>query len=519
MKRKQNGSLLIKCGIIFLVFTIITLAISGITTFVNQKQIYQEQQEEKLQDIAGYLGTVLQADGDDFSIYQEYFMAHHDEMDVPVDFDDEDALEARNRYETLFSEQYPGKTLGQDITFAELSPQVQNAFAVYHHERYLLLFEKARDIFDLIYTYYIVSTEEPLVMCYVLDAVREVREPSGTTIDLGQMVEQVPERHGKMWEAWNTGTIPSGYDTYDNEYGKTYAWYVPLYVGGEKLGLISTEVEIDDYNKAIAANTMRQLASIAAVLLITGFFMLLLIDRLYIAKLRSLSELVSHYTQNMDASIIKQIERNARGRDEIARLAGQTSEMILEMDNYMNSLTETSQELSQAREEADALNRRANKDALTGIRNRNAYEDELNRLGRKLAEGNTEFGIAMVDLNYLKRINDTYGHEQGNIALRKCCQLICEVFAHSPVFRIGGDEFAIVLEKEDYRNIRSCVAEFDRRIEELSRDRTIRNRDRVSAAIGYALYDPMKDSGVEDVFKRADRAMYNRKHDMKAERR
>ena len=51
VKRKQNGSLLIKCGIIFLVFTIVTLAISGITTFVNQKQIYQEQQEEKLQDM------------------------------------------------------------------------------------------------------------------------------------------------------------------------------------------------------------------------------------------------------------------------------------------------------------------------------------------------------------------------------------------------------------------------------------------------------------------------------------
>ena len=127
--------------------------------------------------------------------------------------------------------------------------------------------------------------------------------------------------------------------------------------------------------------------------------------------------------------------------------------------------------------------------------------------------------VLMFDIDFFKHFNDTYGHEQGNIALRKCCQLICEVFAHSPVFRIGGDEFAIVLEKEDYRNIRSRVAEFDRRIEELSRDRTIRNRDRVSAAIGYALYDPMKDGGVEDVFKRADRAMYNRKHDMKAERR
>ena len=253
-----------ECGIIFLIFTIVTLAISGVTTFVNQKQIYQEQQEEKLQDIAGYLGTVLQADGDDFSIYQEYFMAHHDKMDVPVDFDDEDALEARNRYETLFSEQYPGKTLGQDITFAELSPQVQNAFAVYHHERYLLLFEKARDNFDLIYTYYIVPTEEPLVMCYILDAVRELREPSGETIDLGQMVEEIPallegrqidvkESHGSF------GWLLTRYEPVYDSAGQCAA-----YVGAD-ISMIGVTEYNRNFAKWIAAISFAFLVTLAVI--------------------------------------------------------------------------------------------------------------------------------------------------------------------------------------------------------------------------------------------------------------
>ena len=96
----------------------------------------------------------------------------------------------------------------------------------------------------------------------------------------------------------------------------------------------------------------------------------------------------------------------------------------------------------------------------------------------------------MVDLNFLKRINDTYGHEQGNIAIKKLCYIVCHVFEHSPVFRIGGDEFVIILENDDYKNIESLIKEFN---------------DNASI-----------DSSAANVFKRADKAMYNRKREMKA---
>ena len=56
-----------------------------------------------------------------------------------------------------------------------------------------------------------------------------------------------------------------------------------------------------------------------------------------------------------------------------------------------------------------------------------------------------------IDLNNLKTINDTYGHDKGNIAIMKLANMICEVFSKSPVFRIGGDEFAVILFKKDYR--------------------------------------------------------------------
>ena len=160
--------------------------------------------------------------------------------------------------------------------------------------------------------------------------------------------------------------------------------------------------------------------------------------------------------------------------------------------------------------------RPANIDALTKVRNKRAYDLEVQRVEQELRDGKTDVGIAMIDMNYLKRTNDVYGHEQGNASLQKLCQTICGVFKHSPVFRVGGDEFVVILENHDYENLDALKIKFEAELRKLN------NPDKpwesVSAAAGYALYDPAVDDGVESVFKRADEQMYERKKEMKAAR-
>ena len=161
----------------------------------------------------------------------------------------------------------------------------------------------------------------------------------------------------------------------------------------------------------------------------------------------------------------------------------------------------------------------ANTDALTGIKNKNAFLAEQERLDHQIAEQNQpRFAMVVLDVNDLKKINDTAGHQAGDQYLRDACKIICDAFQRSPVFRIGGDEFTVVLRGNDYDRIEELVSSFYAAQSELAANPKISPWDRVSAALGYALYDARRDHSAEDVFRRADEKMYEQKKQMKASR-
>ena len=157
----------------------------------------------------------------------------------------------------------------------------------------------------------------------------------------------------------------------------------------------------------------------------------------------------------------------------------------------------------------------ANTDGLTGVYNKVAYSQLAQDMDELIANNEIEpFGLAMIDLNWLKNTNDEYGHDVGDKALIKLSEVMTTVFKNSLVYRVGGDEFIVVLCNEDYKNADKLVKAFNKEIDHLSK-KSIPEDERVSAAIGYAAFDPNEDRCVDDVFKRADKAMYKRKNTMK----
>lgn len=148
----------------------------------------------------------------------------------------------------------------------------------------------------------------------------------------------------------------------------------------------------------------------------------------------------------------------------------------------------------------------ANKDALTGVKNKRAYVQVETDLDEQISHNNQPaFAVVVCDINGLKQMNDEHGHKAGDDFIRKACTIICNTFKHSPVFRIGGDEFAVIMRGQDYENREALMRQFDETLK-----KNMENDVEILAA-GLSIFDPENDMRVQDVFERADALMYDDK--------
>ena len=148
-------------------------------------------------------------------------------------------------------------------------------------------------------------------------------------------------------------------------------------------------------------------------------------------------------------------------------------------------------------------NEMARRDELTHTKNKTAYHEAVKDLQKRMETEKPKYSVVICDINDLKAINDTEGHAAGDDYIKNAGNLICHTFLHSPVFRIGGDEFALFLEGEDFDNRERLLADIRRQVEE-----NVRMGEGTIIATGIADYIPRQDKTVEDVFKRADSQMY-----------
>ena len=166
-------------------------------------------------------------------------------------------------------------------------------------------------------------------------------------------------------------------------------------------------------------------------------------------------------------------------------------------------------------EREELLRRSANIDSLTGLRNTTSYTSWSAEFNKGIENKQVDLGMVVLDLNNLKKTNDEYGHGVGDELIVTAAKVISEVFQRSPIFRIGGDEFLVVLENEDLENREKLFKQFEFKCSNTFINGNINIP--VSIALGFAKFDPDKDMGLKDVFKRADDAMYENKRKAKME--
>ena len=114
----------------------------------------------------------------------------------------------------------------------------------------------------------------------------------------------------------------------------------------------------------------------------------------------------------------------------------------------------------------------------------------------------------ILDVNDLKKVNDNKGHQAGDQYLRDACRIICRIFKQSPVFRVGGNEFAVITQGDDYDFIMDRIDAMRDHNEEAGRTGGI------VIACGMARFD--RDADVASVYERADQLMYENKEFLKS---
>ena len=235
----------------------------------------------------------------------------------------------------------------------------------------------------------------------------------------------------------------------------------------------------------------------AAIVLVVFIVITVLFTRQFTKPLKELTIAAQELDKgNYDVKI------DYHGKDEIGTLAATVNRLISHLDGYIND-----------------LNTLAYADALTSVRSKSAYDIFARQMQSRIEDikDKPKFAIAFFDCDDLKVINDKYGHDKGDIYLKNACHLIYSVFKNSPIYRIGGDEFVVILMGEDYSrrdHLKQLFIEKSAEICSFAKEPW----ENICVAVGIAVYDAYVDRTVEDVLVRADHLMYENKSERKSKK-
>ena len=270
------------------------------------------------------------------------------------------------------------------------------------------------------------------------------------------------------------------------------------YDGSEKIGVwkslsngtrLNVVISLDEVNGPWQRLIVQLIIVAVAIGLVFGT-LTIIFSRRITRPLRELTNAAEEINEgNYDVKL------DYKGNDEIGTLTTTMNRLIEHLGGYITD-----------------LNSLAYADALTSVRNKGAYDIFMEQMQKRIDDGeDPKFAIAIFDCDSLKVINDTYGHDKGDVYIKNSCNLICRVFAKSPVFRLGGDEFAVILQNEDYLNrekLKNVFIEKSAEICAFAKEPW----EKISVAIGLADYNYAEDKDVHNVARRADHLMYEDKH-------
>ena len=236
-------------------------------------------------------------------------------------------------------------------------------------------------------------------------------------------------------------------NTYTDEWGTYYTAWSPVKDSEDRVvGLVGVDFEASQIRKELA-NSMIVVVSSTLILLalcIVSF-------SLYSSRVRKRSTQLGNEINDLSNDLktmfneIEGIEKDSTPEEPEEESTGQ------DFMKYVDTKTITMTQ--RLRKHMAYMKQQANIDFMTKTGNTRAYFAEKNKLQESINDGTADFAVVIFDINGLKKYNDNLGHERGDMLITAAADALKKTFANFKIYRIGGDEFAVIIPGAEEKSI------------------------------------------------------------------
>ena len=287
-------------------------------------------------------------------------------------------------------------------------------------------------------------------------------------------------------------------EPFTDEWGTFYSAYAPvLDSSGELAMIVGIDVWANWYNETVWSSS-RSIIIISAIGVVSGVLVGILINLRISSRFKLLSKEFNELEEDVQ-KLITEIK---------APIAAESGEDIeLRGDVQLVSLRKKIHITQKEIQDFIAyIKKQAYVDALSQAGNRASYVLKIKQISAE-----TRYSVIIYDINGLKYINDNYGHETGDQTIIAISNILKDTFDEETIYRIGGDEFVVLLTDNDKDITLQIFNSVIDKIEKFNETQQLPLP--ISVSKGVAFFDAKIDTGYKDVFNRADECMYNDKEE------
>lgn len=294
-----------------------------------------------------------------------------------------------------------------------------------------------------------------------------------------------------------------------DKWGKFYTAFCPVMTSNNTVGgIVGVDFDAEWYESQLAKNSIYIIIASAISLILGGAAVMLVTMRIKrkFDKLNRETETIASdigtlldeinmetiYSEN--ASKFKPSAHKTANLNGIEKLSAEVKTIKEDLRKYI-----------------EYVHIKAYTDGMTGVGNKTAYLDLVRSINDKISDGEIRFSIAVFDVDDLKLVNDEYGHEMGDNLISGTAECVKNVFGSENVFRIGGDEFIAVLKDFSKKEMARAFGRLEAEIKRVNDALPKGAKVPVSFSRGAATFEPGKDKAFKEVFRKADKDLYEDK--------